>query len=218
MTVTETLAVVIGGFAALATLLYTMMGNPNMLDVVRRRLKNSSSPAHPPRRRVVNIEWSHLEAAAAAFAAGNTVPYDLVVGVQPDGVFLANLVANRIRTRCVAMDKHYVQSMPAPFFVFNQDKHSRSLRESQTQFTPPSDIVNPSHILVIDMVTTFGNGLLKAESKILESFSNAIIDFYVYAIDQARLAASHPEIVDRVNYRRTIDNYVEWLRFPWESM
>lgn len=193
-----------------------MVGNPSILRALRRRLKRSSSPARPPKRRVVNIDWSQLEAAAATFAAGSSVTYDLVVGVQPDGATLAGLLASRLQTRSCVMYKNYLQSKRTSFFVFDQGKHSRSVRASVIQFTPPPDIVDPSHILVVDGVTTFGNGLLKAEEEVLKKFSTARVDFYVYAIDQPRLAASHPEIPDRVKFHRSIDNYVTWLHFPWD--
>lgn len=140
-----------------------------------------------------------------------------MVGVQPDGVSIANLLAGRLQTRYAAMDKHYPQSKRTAFFVFDPDKHSRSARASVTQFTPPPDIADPKRILVVDGVTTFGNGLLKAEEEILKKYSDAHIDFYVYAIDEARLAASHPELVDRVAFHRSIDNRSTWLHFPWDS-
>jgi orotate phosphoribosyltransferase-like protein len=213
----DQIAAVVGGFAALGALMWAMIGNPSILSALRKRLKRASSPAHPPKRRILNIDWGQLDAATAAFATRNCVVYDLVVGVQPDGVTLANVLAGKLHTRYCAMDKHYMQSKRAPFFVFDQEKHSRSVRQSVTQFTPPPGVVTPSRILVVDGVTTFGNGLLKAEEEILKKYSNAQIDFYVYAIDQARLAASHPEITDRVKFHRSIDNHVTWLHFPWDS-
>lgn len=217
MTAIEALATVIGGFAALGTLIWAMVGSPSLLKAVRDKINNSAEPAHPPKRRIMNIEWSQLEAAATAFAAQNSSTYDLVVGIQPDGAMLANLFAARLQVRCVAMDKHYPQVRRTSFFVFDQNKHSRSVRASMTQFTPPADVVNPSRVLIVDGVTTFGNGLLKAEEEVFKQFNDARIDFYVYAVDQPRLAASHPELVERVRYRRSIDNFLTWIHFPWES-
>jgi len=217
MNAVVTLAAVIGGFAALGTLVWAMVGNPNMLGWLQNRFRNSPPAPPPAKRRVVNVSWSQLETAATAFATRISVTYDLVVGVQPDGISLGNLLAGRLQTRYAAMDKHYPKSKRTPFFVFDPDKHSRSLRDSVTQFTSSSDIVNPSRILVVDGVTTFGNGLLKAQEEILARFNNAQIDFYVYAVDQSRLAACHPEIADRVTYHTIVDNYVTWLHFPWDA-
>lgn len=217
MTALEALATVIGGFAALGTLIWVMVGSPSLVKAVRNRINNSSAPVHPPKRRVLNIEWGQLEAAARTFATENSSTYDLVVGIQPDGAMLANLLAARLQLRCVAMDKYYPQVRRTSFFVFDQNKHSRSVRASMTQFTPPSDIVNPSRVLIVDGVTTFGNGLLKAEEEVFKQFNDARIDFYVYAVDQPRLAASHPELAERVRYSRAIDNFVTWIHFPWES-
>jgi hypothetical protein len=217
VTITEELATILGGFATLGALIWAMVGNPNILNAWRRRMGNSSSEQRA-KRHVVNVDWKQLEAAAAAFAAKNSTTYNLVVGMQPDGVLLANLLGSQLQTRCIAMDKHYTQSKRTAFFVFDPDKHSRSVRDSVTQFTPTQDIVDPSCILIVDGVTTFGNGLLKAEEEVLKKFIHARIDFYVYAIDPPRLAASHPELVDRTRYHRAIDNYVTWLHFPWDSV
>jgi len=207
-----------GGFAAVGTLMWAMVGSPSVLNWWPRKLKQPPSTAPSAKRRVVNVEWGQVEAAASKFAAKNSVSYDLVVGIQPDGVSMANLLAGRLQTRYAAIDKHYLQSKRTAFFVFDPNKHSRSARASVTQFIPPSDIVNPSCILVVDGVTTFGNGLLKAEGEVLKKFNNARIDFYVFAVDQPRLAASHPEIVDRVAFHVSIDNYRTWLHFPWDPM
>lgn len=216
MTTIETLAAVLGGFATFAALIYAMLGSPDLLKFMRREQRHSSLDRRRAERRVAKIDWGQLEAAASAFATKSAVTYDLVVGVQPDGISLANLLAGRLQIRYAAIDKHYPQSKRTSFFVFDPDRYTRSVRASVTQFSPPSDIVNPSRILIVDGVTTFGNALLKAEEEVLKKFSNTRIDFYVFAVDQPRLAACHPEIVDRVAFHVAIDNYSIWLHFPWD--
>jgi hypothetical protein len=193
-----------------------MVGNPSITAWLRARRKNSSLSQPAAKRRVVNVDWGQVQAAASAFAARNCVTYDLVVGLQPDGVSLANILAGRLQSRYAAIDKQYPQAKRTPFFVFESDGHSRSVRASVTDLTVPRDIVNPSRILVVDGVTTFGNALAKAEKVVLRRFKNAQIDFYVFAIDQPRLAAAHPELVDRVAFHTSIDNYMIWLHFPWD--
>lgn len=218
MTGIEALATVIGGLAALVALLWAMLGNPSVPAWLQSRHKRASLTRSSGERRVVKVSWDDVQAAASEFAARISVTYDLVVGVQPDGVSMANILAGRLQSRYVAIDKQYPQSKRTPFFVFEPDKHSRSIRESATHFTPPPDITNPSRILIVDGVTTFGNALAKAEEAVLKIFENTHIDFYVFAADQPRLAAAHPEIVERVAFHSSIDNYEIWLHFPWDPL
>jgi len=195
-----------------------MLGNPSIPEWLRRRQRKTSRKRSSNKRRVAEVNWDDVQAAASEFAKMNSVTYDLVIGLQPDGVSLANILAGLLQSRYAAIDKQYPQSRRTPFFVFDPEKHSRSVRDSVTHFTPPPDILNPARILVVDGVTTFGNALLKAEKVVMGKFKKTQIDFYVYAIDQPRLAAAHPEIVERVAFHVSIDNYMTWLHFPWDPL
>jgi len=212
----EAIATVIGGFAALGALIWAMLGNPSLLQWFTRWRRKRPLPSRPERRQVVDIGWRELEAAASAFVAKNTTPYDVVVGVQPDGTSLANWLAGKLNTRQGLIDKQYPESKRMPFFVFDSGSHARSSRISVTRFMAPADLVQASRILVVDGVTTFGNALIKAQEAILKEFNGAQVDFYVFAVDQPRLAAVHPEIVPRVSFEKSIDNHAVWLHFPWD--
>ena len=108
--------------------------------------------------------------------------------------------------------------MRKPFLVFNDPGHTRSKRESTVESNPPSGLPEHPRILVVDGVTTFGNAPIQAERAIESQLPHcAGIDFYVYAVDLARLSSAHPELIARTRFHADIENQRVWLRFPWDA-
>lgn len=209
-------AAVVGSCAGLGALVWAMLGNPSMPAWIRNRRIASSASPRPAKREVIRIRWKDIEDAASKFIAGNNYNYDLVVALQPDGVSLANLLAMRLSTRYAAIEKRYIQAKRTPFFVFDKETHARSTRISTTHFSPPHEMKPLPRILIVDGVTTFGNALIKAEAAVCKELPGAQVEFHVFALDQPRLAASHPEIMERLTFARCIDNFAVWLSFPWD--
>jgi hypoxanthine phosphoribosyltransferase len=212
----EVVAAVVGSCGTIGALAWAMLGNPSVVAWMRKRRIPISFPKKAAKRDIAEVKWKDIENAADRFTLGNSVAYDLVIGLCPDGVSLANLLASRLSARYAAIDKRYQQSNRIPFFVFDKDGHARSKRSSSTHFLSPPDVESGSRVLLVDGVTTFGNALCKAEEVVLKEIPEAQIYFYVFALDQARLSASHPEIVSRLSCFRCIDNFSVWLRFPWD--
>jgi adenine/guanine phosphoribosyltransferase-like PRPP-binding protein len=214
---------IVGSVAAVATLIWAMLGNPNLAVKIRESRLHKSLPSSesklPPKaeRSVVQIPWNELETAARAFAATDPAKYDLVIGIHPDGVALANIFAVQLGTRFGTIEKTYKNSQRTPFFVFDNGTHSRSRRVSKSQLIAPTMSPKPKRVLLVDGVTTFGNALFASEQLLLTKFPGSTVDKYVFAVDQARLAAANPELFKQVRYGRAIDNYRTWLEFPWET-
>ncbi|MDX8149893.1 phosphoribosyltransferase [Lentzea sp. BCCO 10_0061] len=213
----EVVAAVVGSCGTLGALAWAMLGNPSLPSWLKRRRLPASPSRKPEKREIIEIKWKEIEVAVSNFVADNANKYDLVVGVHPDGISLANLMASKLSARYAAIEKRYTQATRQPFFVFDKESHARSNRKSITHFSAPPDINVSPRILIVDGVTTFGNALNKAEHAVRKEVKDAQIDFYVFAIDQPRLSASQPEVMKRVTFHRVIDNFAVWLLFPWDS-
>lgn len=209
---------IVGAVAAVGALVWAMMGNPNLLSKFRGRLTGRPSARSAlTSRKIEKVDWRDLERGVTNFLTSNSFTYDLVVGLHPDGVAMANQLAQRLNARFSAIDKRYPGIRRSPFFVFEDTGHARSRRESTTDFQAPVDLSGTCRVLVVDGVTTFGNALIAAEVKILKALPGARIDYFVYGVDEPRLNAQHPEIATRLSKELSIDNHTTWLHFPWDA-
>jgi hypothetical protein len=212
-----TIATLIGAAAAVGALVWAMIGNPDLRKRFRNRVFRSGREDRPAQRKLVRIEWKHLDDAIDRFLHENNTRYDLVVGLHPDGVSIANRLAAGLNARFASIEKVYPGMRRSPFFVFEDSSQARSQRESTSEFYAPSELPNEARILVVDGVTTFGNALALAGRRIAEALPQATVDYYVYAADEARLHASQSSLARRVRFEISIDNYRTWLQFPWDS-
>jgi adenine/guanine phosphoribosyltransferase-like PRPP-binding protein len=213
--------VVVAGVATVLSLAYlASIGSRSLPDWWRERRKvNKSGLAlrEPLPPITTEVAWDAVRDGVTRFTDLNTREYDLIVGIAKGGLPIAVAVANRLPAAGFsAMLKKYVDTKHAPFFVFEEGTNKRSIRTKQVNFALPLEIPPVRRALIVDDVTTFGNSLATAESLVLGQFPEAEIDFFVFAADLSRLAASRPSIADRTRCAREVDNRAEWLRFPWE--
>jgi adenine/guanine phosphoribosyltransferase-like PRPP-binding protein len=179
-----------GAAAAVGALAWAMVGNPNLLEVIRDR-PSIGGQARGKKREIILVSSKHLEAAVSRFVTANNVAYDLVVGLHPDGVSIASSLARKIDARFCAVEKIYPGMRRSPFFVFQDSSQSRSHRESTFEFLAPTGVPADAKVLIVDGVTTFGNALSRAREQVLTALPSARVDFYVYAVDEARLHAAN---------------------------
>lgn len=209
---------VCGSVAAIGALAWAVIGNPSLPAWLRSRQGSRRLPTKPknPKPKLVDVGLHQIQSAASEFVRQNVATYDVVVSVDPDGMVLGSLIAPRLRAKRLVLNKQYTESIRAPYFVFDGESHARSIRPSTTELSTPTQIVQPQRVLIVDGVTTFGNGLIKAEQAVQDRFPDARVDFYVYAIDEPRIAAAHGELLNRLRFHVRIDNRQTWLHFPWD--
>lgn len=166
-------------------------------------------------RKITIVPWDSLIIAVDRFASDCTKEYDLIVGIAKGGLPIAVCLAHRLKNvRFSAMLKNYIDVSQDPFFVFK--KNPSGILRDDSSILPVYD-KKAKRILVVDDVTTFGNSLETAELLIRKQVKDVEVDFFVYALDAARLVESKPKILQRVKCHLIIDNRLEWLQFPWEK-
>lgn len=203
-------SVVIPGVA----LLWAMLGNPNLLNFRKTKKKINKSA----NREVVDVSRDELENAVAELLKANKLfECDLVIGIQPSGTLLAEMVARKIQKPLGHLIRQYKDTDTKPFYIFNSALPTRSKRISDRLMAIPDLTDPPRHALIVDAVTTFGNSLAATEQKLLEEYPNCKTSFFVYAVDETRLSAAEPEVFERLWSFKKINNYLVWLRFPWEA-
>lgn len=215
---TEGIVGIAGGLAAIVAVIWAMFGNPNVLDWrSKHRVPKNARPVQAAKRKSQTISWRQITSAAEHFAKHVPVKYDLVLGIQPDGIPIANLIAAHLEVGTVPLDKQYTDAKRSPFYIFEPGTQVRSVRPSSTHMATPVVGMGARRVLIVDAVTTFGNTLISAEEAVKEQLPDVVVDFYVFAIDEVRLATAHPELLPRTTHSIAIDNGAVWLIFPWQT-
>ena len=188
------------------------------MQALAERGLEGDSPSARVGPRVTVVEWDELQAAVDEFCARNLTQFDLIIGIARGGLPIAAALAHALpEARFSTMVKTYVDVKQKPFFVFKDGTHLRSDRKKIFEsFSIPDLEKKVKHILVVDDVGTFGYTLEAAELLIRAQSADALIEFFVFAADLPRLAASRPNVVERLHFHREVDNRAEWLEFPWE--
>jgi hypoxanthine phosphoribosyltransferase len=211
----ELTVAIVGATAAAAAFVWMVLGNPSIPALVsraRKRPRGAIGSGHG----AIPVEWETIEAAVRQFVADQRTVYDLIVGVQPDGVMMATLIAQQLGVRQAMIEKRYEGRGRKPFFVFHGDSSIRSERKSASSLQSPVRF-KPESILLVDGVATFGNSLVRGATLLKTRYPSSDLEYFVYAVDEARLSASHPELLSRLKFGLSIDNRKVWLVFPWDQ-
>jgi hypoxanthine phosphoribosyltransferase len=190
------------------------------LDIDRAQAKICEVKNNNSKKYTV-VSWDEIVFATKNFVSINKIKYDLILGIARGGIPIAILLNNLIEgSKFSVLQKSYLKADTVPFFIFDGDNPSRSKREKLIDaFAFPNFNDEVKNVLIVDDVTTFGNTLDWAKKILHERLGKNInIKYFTFAADINRISVSNPDIVDALYTSKNIDNFNEWMVFPWESM
>ncbi len=98
---------IVSAAAAVVAVVWAMIGNPDLRNVFGGWAQKRRLSVKKVERRVVRVDGHSIDAAAKTFLGANTIKYDLVVGLHPDGVSIASTIARRTDSRFATIEKVY---------------------------------------------------------------------------------------------------------------
>lgn len=162
---------------------------------------------------IINVQWSEVEQWLRFLK--ERLEFDTILGISRSGIPLAVAASYLCSDAKLAfVERTRPRGEKPQFYDFSSDRASRVARlEKELHVTASFEV--GQRILILDDVATTGDTLQVVASKLRRLVPSSQFRFACYAVDEARLTASNPELVSSIAAHMRIDNARTWLSFPW---